>query len=68
MIGICNLIYDYIVSVPPISVEAVRAFSAAGIICSRLRTVLVMTHWTRCASCVHLSRSMHQASGMLHKS
>jgi len=36
-----QLAYDYnIMSVPPTSVEAERAFSAAGIICSRLRTRL----------------------------
>jgi hAT family C-terminal dimerisation region len=35
-----QLVYDYIMSVPPTSVEAERAFSAAGIICSRLRTRL----------------------------
>ena len=35
-----QLAYDYIMSVPPTSVEAERAFSASGIICSRLRTRL----------------------------
>jgi len=35
-----QLAYDYIMSIPPTSVEAERAFSAAGIVCSRLRTRL----------------------------
>jgi hypothetical protein len=35
-----QLAYDYLLSVPPTSVEAERAFSAAGIVCSRLRTRL----------------------------
>ena len=35
-----QLVYDYLLSVPPSSVEAERAFSAAGIVCSRLRTRL----------------------------
>jgi len=35
-----QFIYDYLLTLPPSSVEADRAFSAAGIICSRLRTRL----------------------------
>ena len=35
-----QLAYDYILSIPPTSVEAERAFSASGVICSRLRTRL----------------------------
>ena len=35
-----QLMYDYFTSVHPTSVEAERAFAAAGIICSRLRTRL----------------------------
>ena len=35
-----QLIYDYIMSVPPTSVDAERASSVAGIICSSLRTRL----------------------------
>ena len=35
-----QLVYEYLMSVPPTSVEAERAFSAAGVICSRLRTRL----------------------------
>ena len=32
--------YDYPMTVPPMSVEAERAFSAAGIICNKLRSRL----------------------------
>jgi hypothetical protein len=35
-----QLAYDYLMSVPPTSVEAERAFSSAGVICSKLRTRL----------------------------
>ena len=35
-----QFVYDYLLTVPPSSVEAERAFSAAGIVCSRLRTRL----------------------------
>jgi hAT family C-terminal dimerisation region len=35
-----KLVYDYLLSIPPTSVEAERAFSASGVICSRLRTRL----------------------------
>jgi len=36
-----KLVYDYLLSIPgPTSVEAKRAFSASGVICSRLRTRL----------------------------
>ena len=35
-----QMVYAYLMSVQPTSVEAERAFSAAGIVCSRLRTRL----------------------------
>lgn len=35
-----NLLYNYLLTIPPTSVEAERAFSAAGLICSHLRTRL----------------------------
>ena len=35
-----QLVYDYLLSIPPTSVEAERASSASGLICSRLRTRL----------------------------
>lgn len=35
-----NLVYKYLLTIPPTSVEAERAFSAAGLICSQLRTRL----------------------------
>ena len=35
-----QMAYDYLKTVPPTSVEAERAFSAAGVLCSRLRTRL----------------------------
>ena len=34
------LVYDYLLSIAPTSVEAERAFSASGLICSMLRTRL----------------------------
>ena len=37
---ILQLVYDYLLSVPPTSVESERAFSAAGGVCSKLRTRL----------------------------
>jgi len=37
---ILQLVYDYLLSVPPITVESERAFSAAGVVCSKLRTHL----------------------------
>jgi hypothetical protein len=37
---ILQLAYDYLMSVPPTSVEAERAFSSAGVVCSKLRTRL----------------------------
>lgn len=37
---ILQLVYDYLLSVPPTSVESERAFSAAGVVCSKLRTRL----------------------------
>jgi len=35
-----QLAFDYLMTVPPTSVEAERAFSAAGILCSKLRSSL----------------------------
>jgi len=37
---ILQWVYDYLLSVPPTSVESERAFSAAGVVCSKLRTRL----------------------------
>jgi hypothetical protein len=37
---ILQLVYDYLLTVPPTSVESERAFSAAGVVCSKLRTRL----------------------------
>jgi len=33
-------IYDWLLSIPPTSVEAERAFSAAGLLCSKIRSRL----------------------------
>ena len=53
-----------IMSVPPTSVEAERAFSTAGIIAYApgCEPVLVMRPWKRCASCVSIFRKMHDAA------
>jgi hypothetical protein len=52
-----QLVYDYLLlSVPPKnSVESERAFSlsAAGVVCSKLRTRLVMKHWIICVHVAH---------------
>ena len=37
---ILQLVYDYLLTVAPTSVESERAFSAAGVVCSKLRTRL----------------------------
>jgi hypothetical protein len=37
---ILQLVYDYLLTVPPTSVESERAFSAAGVVCSKLQTRL----------------------------
>jgi len=33
-------VYDWLLSIPPTSVEAERAFSAAGLLCSKIRSRL----------------------------
>jgi len=33
-------LYNYVLTVPPTSVEAERAFSAAGVLCTKLRSQL----------------------------
>ena len=33
-----QLVYGYLLSIPPYSVEAERAFSAAGILCTKVRS------------------------------
>jgi len=39
--GCClEQVYNYLMSVPPTSVEAERAFSSAGVLCTRLRSRL----------------------------
>jgi len=35
---ILRLVYDYLLSVPPTSIKSERAFSAAGVMCSKLQT------------------------------
>ena len=35
-----QLVYNYLMSIPPTSVEAERAFSAAGTLCSKMRSRL----------------------------
>ena len=37
---ILQLVYAYLQSIPPTSVEAERAFSAAGILCTKIRSRL----------------------------
>jgi hypothetical protein len=33
-------VYSYLLTIPPSSVEAERAFSSAGVLCTRIRTSL----------------------------
>jgi len=35
-----QLVYNYLQSIPPASVEAERAFSAAGVLCTKIRSRL----------------------------
>lgn len=35
-----QLVYNYLLSIPPASVEAERAFSAAGVLCTKIRSRL----------------------------
>ena len=44
---------------PPTSVEAERAFSSAGLLCTKIRSrrVSVTRHWILCASCAAIIAS-----------
>jgi len=46
--------YNFLLTVPPASIEPERAFSSAGILCSKLRSRMSdhVAYWTICYFCV----------------